>query len=424
MVEVTNRTFQKRYLLLPTRKLRLHGGRSCRPRWSSSPRGVDSESLSAYSRKIPSSADTGNLGFAGKSPPARESDVVRRALDEVRSTLPGRWTLGVEEEARKGQVAFDALVTLESPDGAQAVLAVEAKRTLATREIANVLEQLRRLIDRASDASLLPMVVARYLSPPTRERLEQKGVAYADATGNVRIEIDRPAFFLRSTGEDRDPWRGPGRPRNTLKGAAAARVVRALVDFVPPYTVPELVKRSGASTGATYRVVKLLEEEELLERKPRGPIERVLWRRLIERWSEDDGFMRSEVVQRFLFPRGVERVPEALRAAGELRYVLTGSLAARSFAPHAPPRVAMIHVDDPAEAAETLGLRPVDRGTNVLLAAQRGNVPFLRARTVDGVVTAAPSQIAVDLLTGPGRSPSEGQAVLDWMESHEPEWRL
>jgi hypothetical protein len=275
------------------------------------------------------SADTGKEGFSGTSPPVRESDVVRRALDEVRSTLPGRWTLGVEEEARRGQVAFDALVTLESPDGAQVVLAVDAKRTLSTREIANALEQLQRLIDRASDASLLPMVVARYLSPPTRERLEQKGVAYANATGNVRIEIDRPAFSLRSTGEDRDPWRGPGRPRNTLKGAAAARVVRALVDFVPPYTVPELVKRSRASTGATYRVVKLLEEEELLERKPRGPIERVLWRRLIERWSEDDGFMRSEVVQRFLFPRGVERVPEALRAAGELRYVLTGSLAER-----------------------------------------------------------------------------------------------
>lgn len=65
----------------------------------------------------------------------------------------------------------------------------------------------------------------------------------------------------------------------------------------------------------------------------------------------------------------------------------------------------------------------MDKGANVLLAAQRDDVSFLRTRTVDGVVVAAPSQIAVDFLTGPGRSLSEGQAVLDWIESHEREWR-
>lgn len=59
----------------------------------------------------------------------------------------------------------------------------------------------------------------------------------------------------------------------------------------------------------------------------------------------------------------------------------------------------------------------------MLLAAQRDYVSFLRTRRVDGVVTAAPNQVAVDLLTGPGRSPSEGQAGLDWMESHEREWQ-
>ena len=39
------------------------------------------------------------------------------------------------------------------------------------------------------------------------------------------------------------------------------------------------------------------------------------------------------------------------------------------------------------------------------------------------LVNAAPSQVAVDLLTGPGRNPAEGQALLDWMENHECTWR-
>jgi hypothetical protein len=170
-------------------------------------------------------------------------------------------------------------------------------------------------------------------------------------------------------------------------------------------------------------VVKFLEEEGLLERRPRGPILSVSWRRIMERWSQDYGFLRSGVVQSFLFPRGVEKLPAELRSLDDLGYVLTGSLAAQSFAPHAPPRVAMIYADDVSALAETLGLRPVEKGANVLLAASRNDVAFVRARSVEGVMTAAPSQIAVDLLTGPGRLPSEGQAVLDWMEAHERHWR-
>jgi hypothetical protein len=41
------------------------------------------------------------------------------------------------------------------------------------------------------------------------------------------------------------------------------------------------------------------------------------------------GFQRSEVVQSFLFPRGVEALSEALRTMDEDRYVLTGSSAAQ-----------------------------------------------------------------------------------------------
>ncbi len=98
-------------------------------------------------------------------------------------------------------------------------------------------------------------------------------------TGNLPIIVQYPALYLRDTGAGRDPWRGPGRPRGTLRGPPAARVVRALIDFAAPVTVPELVRRSGASTGATYRVVEFLEREGMIERAPRGPNTGVEWHR-------------------------------------------------------------------------------------------------------------------------------------------------
>lgn len=41
----------------------------------------------------------------------------------------------------------------------------------------------------------------------------------------------------------------------------------------------------------------------------------------------------------------------------------------------------------------------------------------------DGVWYAAPSQIAADLLTSPGRGPAEGEELIEWMFAHEGAWR-
>jgi hypothetical protein len=327
----------------------------------------------------------------------------------------------VEEQARTAAGRFGAIVTLEAPDGQEAILLVEVKRLISRRDVSTLLEQIR---SRAAELpSAVPLVVARYLSSATRERLEREGVAYADATGNRRLALERPALFVRNVGEDRDPWRGPGRPRGTLKGAPAARVVRWLVDFSSPYTVLQVAKGSGTSIGATYRVINFVEEEGLVAREPRGRISDVRWRALLKRWSRDYQFLDSGAVESLLFPRGLEALVDTLRGASDLEYVLTGSLAARNLAPYAPARFSMLYATDVEQTIERLGLRRVDAGANVLVARDREGIGFVRSRLQDGLRVAAPSQVAVDLLTGPGRSPSEGEALLDWMEAHEPEWR-
>jgi hypothetical protein len=373
---------------------------------------------------MPSQAPNQQPSRADTSPPERETDVLRQALDFVAERLPPDWQFTIDEQVRVGDLRVDATVELKAPDGSRVMLLIEAKRQLATRDVANALEQLelyRERLDQRVD--VVPMLVARYLSASTRARLEQRGAAYADATGNLRLALERPALFLRDVGASRDPWRGPGRPRGSLKGPPAARVVRALVDFTPPFTVPELIKLSGASSGATYRVIEFLREEALIERQPRGAITTVDWRALLERWSQDYGFQQSNTIVAYLQPRGLPALLEALRSAEELRYVLTGALAAERLAPYAQPRLATIYVDRFDQAAAQLELREVDSGGNVLLATGDYDVTFERTQDVDELRFAAPSQVAVDLLTAPGRGPREAQALLDWMGANEPAWR-
>jgi hypothetical protein len=356
-----------------------------------------------------------------ESPLERESDVLRRAVEMLRERLPQSWQLEAEFTAGRDS-RVDAELRLRAPDGDEVTVLVEAKRVLNTRDVPMAVEQLKRAVaDRSQEVGFL--LVARYLAPATRERIAEAGAGYVDATGNVYIATDRPALLLRDRGADRDPWRGRGRPRGTLKGPPAARVVRALIDFAPPYTVPEIANRSGASTGATYRVVKFLEEQELLERESQRPITGVDWRSLIERWSRDYGFAKSNTVATFLEPRGLPALTARLVDEPNLEYAVTGSLAVQQVAPYAPARLAMLYVRDISEAAAVLKLRATPTGANVALAAGDYDVTFERTRLEDGLRIAALSQVAVDLLSGPGRNPSEATALIEWMERNESVWR-
>jgi len=371
--------------------------------------------------KSASSVSSGKSGFPEITPLEREADVLRAAVEILRACLPATWTLETRKPVRDRRV--DAEFRIQAPDGSEIIALVEAKRLLNTRDVPLVLERLRQVPTRGAAGAVVPILVARYLAPATRERIIESGAGYIDVTGNVYLAIARPALLLRDRGADRDPWRGPGRPRGTLKGPPAARIVRALVDFAPPYSVSELAERAAASTGAAYRVVEFLEEQRFVERGRRGRIENVRWRAVLERWSSDYGFAQSNTVATFLEPRGLSALTERLREAPEPEYAITGSVAAAGIAPYAPPRLAMVYVRDISTAANAFGLRATTMGANVALAAGDYDVVFERARLVDGLRCTALSQVAVDLLGGPGRNPSEAVALLDWMELNEPAWR-
>ncbi len=375
--------------------------------------------------KSPNSDAIGGTRISARAKAPRDLELLAIVLTQLRSKLPPDWSINERQTApRRRGARVDAVWRVLAPDGATGSISVEARARVDARDVSESLEQLAALTDGETLlGGNVRLLAAPYLSPEVRERIAERGAAYADATGNLRLAMTRPALFVHERGGDRDPWRGAGRPKDTLKGAPSARVVRALIDFAEGMTVPELARRSGASVGATYRVVELAEAEDLLEREPRGPIRSVRWRALLERWSRDYRLAPSGGDRQFLAARGLDDLLGRLRKAESLQYVVTGSLAARRLTEYAPARLAMLFVDDPAAAAEQLGLQEVETGGNVVLLRSDDNVAFERSVVDDGVRFAAPSQVAVDLLDGPGRNPSEGSALLDWMEAHVDTWR-
>lgn len=359
----------------------------------------------------------------GENEPQTLSDVLRVCAQQLRDQLPAGWALVPVSVNGGKDRPFDAVLSVSGPDGTTASLVVQAKRVLERRDVLAVSEQLREEVERFPNA--WSVLVARYLAPSVREALTEQGVSYIDATGNMRLVVSTPGLFIASSGVDSDPWRGPGRPRGTLKGVPAAKVVRALVDYTGPWSIRELIDRSGASTGATYRVIEYLEREDLVTRDEDGKIVLRDWRRLLQQWSKDYGFVRSSRITRYIEPRGLAIfLTKAVDVAG-VQYAVTGTTAAAEWAPYAPARSALVYVADAEHAAAAWGLRPAESGANVLLAEPITDAVFERTTTAaDGTVIVAAAQVAVDLMSGPGRNPAEAEELMDWMERNESTWRL
>lgn len=359
--------------------------------------------------------------------PETENEIMRRGASMLVERLPAGWSARLKSEGGRrtkgGRRRIEALIEVEGGDGRSATLIVEVKRAVDGRTVGPLRQQLATILEDFPEGQGL--VMARYLSPPVREKLTEAGLSYVDATGNIRVEIESPGLFLSDRGADRDPWRGPGRPRGTLKGEPAARVVRAVTDIARPWTMRQLVNTSGASTGATYRVVGYLEREGLAARDEAGMVTVPDWVQILRRWSGDYGFLRTNRITQWIAPRGLPDLTKRIRTATDsVRYAVTGSQAAAEWASYAPARAAMIYVEDARRASEVWGLRPTDASANVVLAEPKFDVVFERTITnEEGVVIAAPTQVAVDLMTGPGRNPSEAEELISWMQRNEGSWR-
>jgi hypothetical protein len=308
-------------------------------------------------------------------------------------------------------------MTLRGADGRRAGLTVLARKRVSPRDVPHLVRQAR-------DARRL-LVIAPFLSARTRELLVGANASYVDATGNLRIVVSDPAIFLEARGADRDPDREP-RALRSLKGAAAGRVVRALCDFTPPYGVRALADTSSTPLGTVSRVVSFLEEEAVLTRDAKKAITAVDWQALIARWVRDYRVTDSNTLRSYLVPRGLATLGS--RMARLDRHAVTGSLAGPGIA---PARLAMIYVDDAEHAAEALEAVPAESGANLWLLEPYDDVVFERTQSLPfapapakfTIAAAAPSQVAADLMTSPGRGPQEAEALIQQMTGSEKAWR-
>jgi hypothetical protein len=356
-----------------------------------------------------------------------ETHLIDRAVELLSGWLPSGWTAERVERQIVGPYGqtpsrVDAVVDLRGSN-ANATFAVEAKRSFEPRDVERLLPGLSRTL-RGLAGNVPLLVVAPWLSARTQELLRDDGINYVDLTGNAWIRLDYPAVFVRNIGATRNP-----EPRERevarVRGPKAGRLVRTLIDVRPPYGVRGLADATDLTPGYVSRLLDALDRDALVDRSRKGEVGAVDYQALLRRWVEAYDVLKSNEARRFIAPEGAAKSLERLGdATANGRTAVTGSFAAVRWAPVAAPALLLIYVENVPAVVDGLNLLPADEGANVVLLRPFDQVVWERVNQDDGITYVAPSQTAADCLTGTGRMPSEGEALLEWMTENEDRWRV
>jgi hypothetical protein len=367
-----------------------------------------------------------------------EVDLLKQGTDQLRELLGKGWCLRElrRSEVPPGKMRADAVLRL-SRSGASSPavdVIIEAKKNLTPALVDSIgpqLEQTRRVL--GGDAAVL--VIAPWLSPRTRTALEQSRLNYLDLTGNVSIRFEEPTVLVRTDGAQRSPEPMEHRSQRGLSGAQAGRLVRELVDFREPRRAREVALAAKLSESYVSRLLGSLEEEGLIRRR-NHLITKIDWVGLLRERARSVNLLKDNVAVPAVMRRGREHTLAVLRQDGVRGQVLaTGSLAAQGFAPTTVGGAMMFYVDpDPhtiddvcvdLDLLRTSQVRSGQPNADVLLLYPPNRTPMVRPhpKRVDGIPIVGLSQLVIDCLSGPGRLPAEGEAVLEWMSTSTDSWR-
>lgn len=336
-----------------------------------------------------------------------------QVLDELPGMLGDILECEVAVQPAAADLHFDAIVTAGSHSFS---LAIKTSGTLG--EVAKALEELKKLGARFRH----PMLVVPYMSSAGRDYCRERGVSWADLSGNARIKA--PGLLAKATGfRNRFARR---RSEESVFAPKSSRVVRQLlIDPERTYRQKELVQITGLRQGLVSRLVRLLRERGYVQ--PGTRVVRVTRpRELLHDWHQVYQFDKHSILRGHISSRSGDSLLEHLSAhfrQSGIEHAATGLAGAWLLTHYAEFRLVTLYVKRQPTKRELsdIRFRQTDRGPNTWFVSPNDEGVFAASREVNAVPCVHPVQNYLDLKGHPERANAAAAELrtqlLSWSEN-------
>ena len=265
--------------------------------------------------------------------------------------------------------------------------------------------QLLRLRE-APGPDALAVLAVPYMGDAGRRVCEEGGVSWLDLAGNAHLEASGLRILIRGQA---NPFKRRGRPSSPF-APRSSRISRWFLLHPGEFVAQrELAAATEVGEGFTSRIVRRLEELELIERNEAGQVRASDPDLLLDAWAEAYDFRAHHFLRGHVAARSGEELLQEIPAAlspGSERYAATGLAGAWLLTRFAGFRLATFYVSSlpTAHALERLGFREEAKGANLWLVVPKDDGVFQGAAELDGIRCVHPVQAWLDLQAHPERA--------------------
>lgn len=347
-----------------------------------------------------------------------ESELLNKTEEAFQSCLEGVPFAVIRQVTREGgKSGPDLLAEITLPDRSQRVI-LEAKTSGQPRLAREAVNQILRY--QQSFLGAYGVFVAPYISPVAAEICIQEGIGYLDLSGNCRLCFGE--IYIEKEGKPNKF--AISRGLRSLYQPKAARVLRVLLNNPGRvWKVSDLAKEAQVSLGQVSNVKKILADREWVRAEESGfTIEKP--ESLLLEWAQNYSFRKNEMKDCYSLkaPAEIEADLAELCNRKGIRYALTGFSAAARMAPSVRYQRAFAYVDGDylEEVISELALKEASTGANISILSPYDDGVFYGEREFEGIRTASPVQVYLDLIGFRGRGEEAARTLLE--EAIRPQW--
>ncbi len=263
---------------------------------------------------------------------------------------------------------------------------------------------------------VLPVLVARYLSPQRRSMCQEEGVCFIDLSGNVHLKFK--SFYVEKVGfPNKFPEERKGRDPFSDK---ASLILRAIIeDGEHLWGVRELAQATHLNPGYVSRMAKELENRDYITRvnsklKLRDP------EGILDDWVRNYNLRKNRIFGYFFMAASSADILKRLRdlkIPSNIDYALSVQAGANLVAPYAVFTEVHIYVGNKKALAyfeEHLNLNKADQGANlVLMLPYYKHSVFYDSRIVQRLRVVSNIQLYLDLHGYPVRGLEQAEHLFD-----------